>query len=232
MLHLAETRFVVQKFEQLMPGVAIYEEGCALVYAKDSDGATKVQLSTGGAGENALFAGVAVARNTPPSVMPIVNEGVVDSSLKFTLPRTPIVGQLLVRIGNTITTIVAGAPANADEVKISGSELTFHAGAEGQAFSYQMLYVPTVQEARSVIGDMPIGGLAANVMGQVGVIKNGWVGTNMFNAGADWATALYVKVGADGTFDVGTAADHIPNVVVRNSPNVNTPFLVLSLNVA
>lgn len=232
MLQLKETRFVVQKFEPLLPGTAIQEEGCALVYVKDSDGTTKVQPSTGASGENGLFAGVALARNIPPSVMPIVGNAVVDSSLEFELPRTPISGQIMVRIGNTVSTIVAGAPGNADEVQINGSTLTFHVGAEGMAFTYQMLYVPTVQEARAIIGDMPVGGLSANVQGQVGVIKNGWIGTNKFNAGADWSSALYVKAGADGTFDVGDATDFIPGVIVRNSPNVANPFLVLALNVA
>jgi len=42
---------------------------------------------------------------------------------------------------------------------------------------------------------------------------------------------MYVAL-ANGMFTVGSAADHVPNVVVRNAPSADNAFLTLSINVA
>jgi hypothetical protein len=229
MLQLRETRIVRSKHENVLSGTIVSEEGMALVYAKE-DGETKVTLSSGADGE--VFAGVSQSRNSPPAALPFVMDQAVPAAEVLELPRTPITGQLLVKVGGAQKTVVNAAPANAGEVQLVGRNLVFAAGEKGKNVFVQFLYAPTVTEARTVIGDTPIGGLSSTAQSVIGTIKDAQFATNMFDASADWSDALYAKLGAAGTFTVGTEADHIPNVVVKNAPNASNPFLVLSIQVA
>lgn len=229
MLQQRETRQVRSRFNPLLSGEVVAEEGIAMVYAKE-DGETKVKKSTGQAGE--IFAGVSAARNTPPALLPIVQDQEVPASLSIQLVRTPVPGQLLVKVAGVQVTVVSGAPADATEVKLSGTTLTFHADAALLPVFAQYLYAPTVIEARQIIGDAPIGGLATTPQGVCGCLTDAQFGTNFYDASADWSDAFYVKTAAGGTFTVGTAADHTPNVIVKKAPNAANPFLVLSCQVA
>jgi hypothetical protein len=86
-------------------------------------------------------------------------------------------------------------------------------------------------EAQSIVGDAPIGGLPSTALGEIGALKQATISTNFFDASVDWSTAMYVAL-ANGMFTVGSAADHVPNVVVRNAPSADNAFLTLSINVA
>ena len=229
MLQSRETRITRTKHANVVSGHVIPEEGMALVYVKE-DGETKVQLSTGAAGE--IFAGVSQSRNSPPAALPFVQEGVIPAVEAVELPRTPIAGQLLVRVAGTQKTIVTGAPADATEVQLSGRSLVFFAGERAKGYSAQFLYAPTVTEARTVIGDAPIGGLSSTAQGVIGRLLDAEFSTNMFDASADWTDVMFVKTGPGGTFVPGTANDRIQNAIVKNAPNSGNPFLALGINVA
>lgn len=229
MLQLLNTRIVISQPEDVLTGVIIPEEGLALSYVKDGVD-TKVQLSTGVADE--VFAGVSFSRNCPPAFLPIYLDDVIPVGLVYTLPRNPIPGQLLVKIAGAPATLVVGAPSAANEVQVGSLSLNFFAGTAGSVISIQYQYAPTVLEARTVIGDAPIGGLSSTAEGSIGVLKNAIIGTNSFDASVDWSVALFVALEANGVFTVGTLAAHIPNVVIRSAPSAANPFLVLSINVA
>ncbi len=228
MLQLRETRIVRSSHAPILSTAIIPEEGIALVYEKE-DGETKVKPSTGAPGE--IFAGVSVARNVPPGQVPNYESGVLDATLSVRLARTPIANQLLVKVAGVQVTVVAGAPANNTEVGLAGNVLTFFAGENGKSFAATYLYAPTTVEARTCIGDAPVGGLASAELGIIGRLLDAQFGTSFFDASVDWSGALYAKLGANGNFTVGTPLDHIPNVTVMNTPNANNPFLVLSINV-
>lgn len=229
MLQLRETRIVRSKHANVVSGEIIGEEGMALVYIKE-DGETKVQKSRGVAGE--IFAGVSQSRNSAPATLPYVQEHAVPAGLSIELVRTPIAGQLLVKVAGVQVTVVNGAPASAAEVQLAGRNLVFFAGQAGQPAYAQFLYTPTVIEARSVIGDAPIGGLSSTAQSVIGRLLDAEFATNQFDASEDWSDAMFVKTGPNGTFAVGTTADHIPNVIVKKSPSAGNPFLALSVNVA
>jgi len=228
MLQLRNTRIYKSLFENLATGVAIQEEGVALAYVKEA-GETKVQPSTGADGER--FAGFAIARNLPPQTLPLVEEGTAEASGSFT--RAPIAGQVLVKVGGVSLTVLTdpAATPQADEIVIVGSSYKVAAGNVGKALSAQYLYTPTVQEARTVIGDAPYGGLAANALGTVGVIKQAEVATSFFDASADWSNTTYAKLDAGGKLTVADATTGIPGLIVKNSPTVGSPFLVVEINV-
>jgi len=226
MLLLRETRVVITKHEPVATGVVLNEEGFALAYVKE-DGVTKVQPSTGVPGE--IFAGVNLARNAPPTVLPMVNEGRANAQAAFELSRAPIAGQLLVKVDGTKYTVVTTTPSSG-EVQISGTTLQLPAGDANKEVFAQYMYQPTVVEAATIVGNLPAGGIPA--VDTTGVLKEAQLGTSKFDASVDWSGAMYVKLAAGGTFTVGDATDHIPNVVVKNTPSAASPFLVLSINVA
>jgi len=226
MLQLRETRVVYTGHEAVATGVVINEEGIALAYVKEN-GATKVQPCTGVAGE--IFAGVSLSRNAPPAALPMVNEGIIAADGTFEMGRVPNAGQLLVKVGGTAFTIVTTDPS-VEEVKVTGSTLQFQVAEAGNQVFAQMVYTPTVIEARTIVGNIPAAGIPQT--DTIGTLKDATFGTNYFDAAVDWSDALYVKLGPNGTLTKGTAADGIPNAIVKNSPSPASPFLVVSIRVA
>lgn len=226
MLQLRETRLIRSLPELLLPGVdAPLEEGGALVYVKGADGETYVRTSTGNAGE--IFAGVGFGRQMPPQLVPISDSVVVDASLVVTLPRTPFGDQL--SFVDPITNTLVDPSA----YSVQGALVTFDAALKDKQLSYVLRFVPTVDEARALLGDMPFGGNAFGNLGAINSLKQGTVGTSMFDASGDWTKAMGVKLAAGGLLAAAkNAAEAIPGVVVKNSPNVGNPYLVLALNIA
>lgn len=224
MLQMRNSRFAKMLPELLASGVAIQEEGVALTFVKEN-GETKVEIGVAGG----KFAGVAIARHSPPSLLPMVESGAIPEAGTGKLTRTPKSGQVLVKIDGVVANIVSGVPA-AGEVAIAGDAYTFHTDNAGQVAEFQYMYVPSVIEARTILGDMPYGGQPADAIGSVSVVKQGEVATSFFDASADWSTALYAKVGAGGVFQPASAAQGIAGVTVKNSPSAANPFLVLALN--
>lgn len=229
MLQLRETRIIRSLPENVAPGVIIHEEGVPLAYVK-VNGEQFVQPCTGASGE--LFAGFSLSRNVPPAVLPKV-EQIVGKVGTQSLMRAPVAGQVLVKAadGSTRTIIATGAPA-ATEVKISAQgDFTNHADDVDVSFTVQYMYIPSVIEAQTVVGDLPIGGLPSSAMGTIGSIKQANISTNFYDASADWSNVSLVKLGA-GVLVPGTAADHVPGVIVKNAPSVDNGFLTVGLNVA
>jgi hypothetical protein len=228
MLQLLETRLDRTLTEAVLPSITIDEEGFPLSYEKDTDGLTKVRLCDS-ADAVSIFAGFSYSRNSAPATYPAYLTTTIPTGLYIDLDRTPISGQILVKVDGVAVDVVTGSPADATEVKLAGRRLTFYSGEAGKAVTVQLRYNPTVEEARLIVGQAPIGGLASSNMGQIGVIKRGLIGTNAFDASADWSSALYVKPG-NGVLTVATANERIPGLLVKNSPNAASPFLILSVN--
>ena len=76
-------------------------------------------------------------------------------------------------------------------------------------------------------------GIAANLMGTVGVLKQVQnVGTSFFDAASDLSGVLHAKLGAGGRFVPAKASEGIPGLIVKNSPTADSPFLQLDFNIA
>jgi hypothetical protein len=225
MLQMRNTRLYKSLFEALASGTSVQEEGVALTFVKEN-GETKVEIGVAGG----KFAGVAIARNMPPATLPLVEEGAIPASGAGKLTRAPNAGALLVKIDGAVAALVAAAPA-AGEVEVVGDSYTFNVADAGKVATFQYQYTPSVVEARSVIGDTPYGGLAANALATIATIKQGEIATSFFDASADWSNALYAKVIAGGMFAPATASTGIQGVTVKNSPTAGNPFLVLELNI-
>ena len=230
MLQLRGMRLQRTSFELVAAGVTISEEGVALCYVKDN-GATKVAPATGAVGE--VFAGLPIMRNIPPAMVPVVETVIADAAGKFELNHAPAADQFLVKIGAVPLVSAADAPDTATEVRITGKLGEVAVANAGKKLTVQYMYVPTVLEVRTLIGDAPYGGIVSNQLGTVGVIKHAQsVSTSFFDASADWADALHAKLGAGGRFIPAKASEAIPNLIVKNVPSEGSPFLELEFNIA
>lgn len=222
------TRLFLTEHRPVEQGLNLTEEGIALVAVKQGND-TVVKPSTGAAGE--VFAGFSLSRNSPPATLPWVGEFHVPATLNAELPRQPLAGQILVRLDNEALTVVANAPADVTEVQVVGTVLTFHADAEKGKCFIQMQYEPTVNEARTIIGDGPIGGVASGAMDQIGIITRGEVATTLFDASADFSKAMYPNLGANGVLTVGGAGVQLTNVQILSAPSAENSALVVRVNV-
>ena len=229
MLNQKYTRILDTAFAPILDAHLIEEEGFALVYVKQGT-ETVVRKSQGVAAE--VFAGVSQSRNAPAAALPLVLEGVIDTDVNggaITLPRLPITGEILVKIGGDVMTIGAGAPADDSAVQLVGDVVTPHADHDGSAYIITMLYEPTVTEARQYTGDMPVGGLSSIHQKSSGLITRGDISTNQFDASVDWASVVNPHLGADGKFTSGGTGVLLSNVVVLSAPSSNNAFLTLRL---
>ena len=231
MLQLRDTRITLARHADVLPGTLIEEEGVALVHVKQN-GYTFVQPATGASGE--LFAGVSYERFAPAARLPLIREYTVPAGGIVQLPRTPAAGALAVIASGNALDIVAGSERPAEDatnVVISGDVLLVGDLYVGRTVRVQMLYVPSVEEARSIQGDMPFGGRASGLTGTIGRIVDGELATSCFDASRDWTNALEVGLGQNGMFVPATGANRLPGVIVKNSPNAANPYLVLFLKV-
>lgn len=222
------TRFFNTEHRDVEPGVIIEEEGIALVYTR-VNGKTYVRPSTGAAGE--VFAGFSVSRNSTPRFLPKILAGkLVPDSGVVDLGRIPLTGQILVKVGGDVLEISANAPVEG-KVQLQGQKLYFFLGTPaegsnpavvgdiGQELYVQMIYEPTVAEARTVIGDGPIGGLPSTAQERIGVAtRMETMGTTYYDASADWSTIIHPKLGADGRLTTTGNGTELTNVMVMETP--------------
>lgn len=228
---------LVQKYSRLfntegadvMTGHLLEEEGFACVRVMEQ-GRSVVRKATGAAGET--FAGFNLSRNAPTSILPLVLEGTANGTT-IALPKVPVTGQILVKINGTTVSVVAGAPADNTEVQLSADTLTLHASSANAVYFVQMMYEPTVGEARMLTGDAPIGGLASIAMGKTGLITEGTVATNMYDAAADWSgtTEVVPSLAADGRLTIGGAGVKLSGQCqIVEVPSAGNPFLVVRVS--
>lgn len=228
MINQKYTRLFLSEHRKLETGTIVLDEGQAMVNVKEGN-ETVVRPSTGAQGE--LFAGISMTRNSPPTTLQWIGEGVVPATGAIEVPRLPLTGQILVKQGNEKLTVVAGAPASDAEVQLVGQVLTFHADSIGGAYKLQLAYEPSMQEARQYLGDMPIGGISASYQGVIGVITRGDVATTWYDAASDFGVALQVRLGADGRFTTSGQGTVVPGVTVLTAPSADNSSLVLRVSV-
>lgn len=227
MIEQKYTRIFNTEHRPVETGVVIPDEGVSLVYAKEAE-RTVVRPSTGAAGE--IFAGLSMSRNAPPLFVPFVLEDVLGS-VEMELPRTPMAGQILVRVGGTKMTINASdaAPTAATAVSLDDNNLIFHADHVGEEVLVQFMYEPTVVEARQYNGDVPVGGLSSSARGIIGVVTRGDVATSYFDASADWSSAMKAKLGPDGLLTTAGSGEEARGLTIISAPTAANPMLVVNL---
>jgi len=228
MIQQKYTRVFSTEHRPVETGVIIEDEGMALVFVREGD-RTVVRPSTGASGEK--LAGFSLARNCPPQFLPFVQEGIVEGA-ELELPRTPIAGQILVRIDGEAVTVAASAdaPSAADTVSLEDNVIRFHGSHAGKEMIVQMMFEPTVTEARQYNGDAPVGGLPSSAQGVIGVIRKGDIATTYYDASADWSSALSCKLGPDGILTTEGPGTTPSDITILSTPTAANPLLVINID--
>lgn len=230
MLFTNATDIVMTQYADLLPGEVVHEEGTALVWHREN-GRTYLRISTGAANEN--FAGFALMRSMPPAFQTAVEETIVDSTGLYVLNRVPTPGQLLVKVAGVKAAQEASgtAPTAAGKVAVQGAELRLHADDIGKKVFIQYAYELTLTESRSITGDAPIGGLAANIQGSVGYIKLGTISTNLIDAAADWSddTVLNPSLAAGGKLTIGGSGTKLTGLIIKHAPSSERGYLTVEM---
>jgi hypothetical protein len=229
MLQLRSLRVIRSLPATVLNGATIEEEGLPLVWVKEpATGNTVVRVAAGAAGER--FAGVSMSRNHPPRTLPRVQRVTVPNNGQVILDRTPMIVESKPELG--AVTISDNTAVAADKMTITGNVVEFDSALVGRVVDVIYRYVPTVDELRSVLGDMPYGGNVFAATGAVNRLVQGEFATNAFKASADWTTAMGVKLSAGVFAPAASAAEAIPGVQVMSTPNVDNAFLALTINIA
>lgn len=232
MIQQKYTRVFHTESRPVETGVIIPDEGIALVWAKEGD-KTVVRPSTGAPGER--LAGFSQSRNAPPLFVPFVQEGKIEGT-ELELPRTPIAGQILVRVDGKAATLNAGVEPETDaegkstSVALEDNVLYFGDDYLGRDIIVQMMFEPTVTEARQYNGDVPVGGLPSTAQGIIGLITRGDIATSYFDAAADWSSAITCKLGPDGILTTEGNGAEPHNVVIVSAPTAANPMLVINID--
>lgn len=236
MYSLTLSRAQHTKQRDVVPGLVVDLEGCALVSVIDA-GIEKVKKSNGDLNEK--FAGFATAHNVLPS-----NEAL---SLTATIPAIgPFTVQL--RFGNLTPTqiriydttapipLTEGNPANPAEysaVDASGL-LTFNAAQAGHSITIWLKRDLTIQQAQQIREAAGTGGVthvnnyAPAYFSKIGVAHGECeLFTDQYDVTKDFgAPGAVVKTGLAGLFTIGGNGD-AANFVVIQVPGPTSPLLGL-----
>ena len=185
-------------------------------------------------GADLTFVGFSFAHNLVPTIASKVEEVTVPSAAPYTtqLSRTALVaGQISVfNAAGTIQTEVPGAPATTQYncVDLTGI-LTFNVAQAGATMTVGYRYSPTTLEVKY---DFPHESVniqpAFEYLDTVGVIMEGEVYTDQFDAATDWAntTAIYLDDGIlTHVTTTRTLITAVAGAKVIHVPEVDNPFL-------
>lgn len=225
MINQNYTRLFLSDVKDVADGVLFQEEGIAAVYV-NQNGVSVIAPATGVAGE--VFAGIVQSRNTPPAFGSDSRQ-VVPVDGKIVLPRTPIATEIGVFADGEQLDVVADAP-DEGEIQLVGSVLTTHSTNATSVVTVNYHYELTSTEARTLVGDAPVGGLSSTHQKRIGVITRGQVATNYFDATADWTGAIQLKLAAGGYFTpAADDSEAIPGVVLVRGPSADAAVIVVDI---
>jgi hypothetical protein len=143
-------------------------------------------------------------------------------------------GQIHVAVAGAEATLKA-SPADATEYSINYATglITFGAAVGTTNAPVKAVvgfrYKPTVQEATLIQGSGPVGGFSgAQYLGVTGVITEGDVFTDHFDASDNWAAGGAVHLGAGGIFTLKTTGTELKGVNILEAPAAGSAFLGLN----
>jgi len=227
MLNLSAKCKIVQSQEfPVAAGVVIPAEGLSLIQTFEG-GVEKVTLSAGGGSE--VFMGVSYGEVFTPAIKSCVETLVVPAAgaVAVTLLHA-VYGNTQVfayDVTNAVNQTI-GNPANANEYSVVGTLLTFNAAKAGATMLITYRYAPTAAELIAADNVRITSFSSSDYIGSIGVIMEGEVYTDQFDASKDWASATGVETGTSGIFDVnGGAGTLIASAVITHVPDANYPFL-------
>lgn len=224
MLDLNRTKIVQSREIPVTAGYSVAAEGVCLMQAFEA-GEETVRPCTAEASK--VFVGFSYAETMSPLTKSLVEQITAPAASPFTLTlkNTPITGQLSVLDTNDGTALTAGDPSTiATAYSISGNVITVNTARASHVFQITYRYSPSVADLQ--FNDyLSINSFqATDFIGSIGVIVQGEVYTDLFDASVNWAAAPTVKMEAGGLVGSGSGVA-IPNAKVCHVPTIENPFL-------
>lgn len=240
MLNMAFSRIADLQSGPLAANVPSFDRGVGLVQTNDG------KLSTDGTLTNAHFVGVSHGQLvTPLKAVMVELITVPDGGGIVTLSRASAAGTtMLVRAaaGTTFTTVAnitgtgTSTPADPSSGAVAAwtpagsmTKVKFHADEAEKVLEVVYTYAPTVQEARTMVGEGVPGPSAVDETRMVSYGRKGIFFTDQFDTGNDWSVEDTIRVNASGKFVGGSTGATVNGWVVQ-VPTVDVPFLGISIN--
>lgn len=218
---------------QVLPSEIVNEEGLPLVQVMN-DGMEAAAVS--GYEGARHFLGFSYGETMWPHIKAAVEDFIITGTRvqhTLTLGRTPLSGQISVRNAKDQTEFTVADSAEAvakGKYYLSGAIMTFSAEDAGTTVRIQYRYTPSTQEVKFMDRTPYTFNTASEELGQIGVILDGDIFTDKFDAAINWDaldTDDVLLAGENGVVTAGTPDEKnlaIPGVVIA-TPNVNSPFL-------
>lgn len=205
------------------PGAVIQAEGMAMV-RKTSAQYQGVLPSTGRTDEK--FAGFSFAGTSaapfPEMYTNKVEARVVSATGNVVLTMTPIAGQ--VSVYNVTTSTQIATPT------VTGNTVSGTGMNAGDNVVVTYKYTLNMIQQVALFGNVQPGGYSGAYIGQIGLVKRGFIYTSEFDASKNWAAATAVKTAANGqiTDQSGTGIEIDAQIIAL--PGVEIPFLGLEFS--
>jgi len=228
MLYLPLSKFPDSAETIVATGASITAEGAALVRAAGAT-ASGVTMSQGTSGE--IFAGFSIAATSAAAFQAAyqtkVEKFVVPSSGSVQLAQTPVSGQVFI-----YDQTAGAAVAISGGVSVTGNVVAGLTAGNTVLITYK--YALSVQQARTIQGDVQPGGYIGDYIGQVGLIKRGLIFTDMYDASKDWSNvgANGILLGAGGILTTSGSGSALTGAYVVSLPSQEVPFLGLEFSAA
>jgi len=222
---LAKSKIVQSKEFPVMTGSTITAEGLALIQQL-SGGVEYVLPSAGGGTE--IFMGFSYGEVFTPATKSVQETLVVPAAgaVTLTLLHAPLTDTQVSAYDVTNSVIqTLGNPAVVNQYTCVSGLLTFNAAKAGTTMRITYRYSPTAEELVASDSVRITSFSASEYITSIGVIQEGEVYTDQFNANRDWSAATGVKTMAGGLLDNQAGAGTTISCVITHVPDANFPYL-------
>lgn len=233
MIYFPKTRVQLSYEAPIAAGATVLTEGSVLC-GYISSGVYSVAPSLGTSSDK-TFMGFSVSSQLTLTSFPKVETFVLGAGKTYTLARIPQTISAVVQASVYVTAAAIsnhiGKKTLTTHYTVSGTTgvVDLSAGvaidggttivAVGDTIQVIYKYVPSAVEAVQIQGDIIPGGPAANLLGQVGVMKSGVIFTSEYDATIDWSASSFALLsGAGGLVTVGGSGLAL-NAQVISVPN-------------
>jgi len=231
---LGNTRIIQSKEFPVVAGNTVTAEGQAIIQTMVS-GVEQCVISAGAT--DSVFLGFSYGEVFTPLTKSIVETVTVPAAgaATVTLKHAPLTNtQCWAYDSTNAVNQTIGNPVNANEYTIVSTLLTFNVLKAGAVMDITYRYTPTALELGSFEDNISVTSYSgSDYIGSIGVIQQGEVFTDQFDASVDWDSYTSVKVIAGGLLstNAGTGTE-ITGAVITHFPTVDLPYVGIRFNAA
>lgn len=227
MLDISRCKIVKSMERPIVAGQSITAEGLALISVLQ-DGVEHIQPSAAAASE--VFCGFSYGDILAIATKSMVYQAIVPASSPYTvsLPKSNLVADQIRCYNDTESQALTEGSASVDNqysvVDLTGV-ITFHSGEAGDTVTIIFRYYPTAQELMLENNQRALTQNPVEFLGQCGVITEGEVFTDQFDAAVDWSARPAMYLAENGMVGVTSGTRCAMGGTIIAIPTVDSPYL-------